>query len=123
VYISTIKLGIDKSTATSCLVCGVQSLGNSNKLTYIAGDLKINRSFDVDFSAPGFATKLKLVALDLSGPGVVAIQFSASCFKNSDLHNSFNKVETIAPNQFPSPINLTGQQALFALVTSRFFFK
>jgi hypothetical protein len=66
------------------------------------------------------------MALDLSGPQVVAGQFSASYIKNCDLHNSLNKVETIALNQFSSLKNLTGQQsivfsALFALAFCSFF--
>jgi hypothetical protein len=56
----------------------------------------------------------------MSGPQVVAVQISASYIKNCDLHDSLNKVETFALNQFPSPKNLTCQQsiiflALFAL--------
>jgi hypothetical protein len=62
------------------------------------------------------------VALDLSGRQVIAIEITATYIKNCDLHDSLNKVETIALNQFPSPKNLTGQQsnifsALFALAS------
>jgi hypothetical protein len=45
---------------------------------YTVGDLKIDRSFDVDFSSPGRTTNLTLVALDLPAPQVVAVQFTAT---------------------------------------------
>ncbi len=66
------------------------------------------------------------MALDLSGPQVVAVEIISSYIKNCDLHDSLNKVETIAPNQFPSPKNLIGQQsiifsALIALESYSFF--
>jgi hypothetical protein len=67
-----------------------------------AGELKIDRSFGTNTSAPRCARNLKLMALDFSGPQVVASQFSASYIKNCDLQNSLNKLETIALNQFHS---------------------
>jgi membrane-anchored glycerophosphoryl diester phosphodiesterase (GDPDase) len=92
-----------------------------------AGELKIYRSFGVNFCTPVCAGKLKLVALDLFGPQVVAVQISASYNKNSDLYDSLNKVEKIAQNKFTSAKNLTGKQsiiflALFALASCRFFY-
>jgi hypothetical protein len=66
------------------------------------GEIKLDRSFGVNISAPRYARNLKLIELDLSGPQVVASQFSASYIKNSDLHDSLNKVETIGLNQFHS---------------------
>ncbi len=39
------------------------------------GELKIDRYFGVNISAPRCAKDLKLMALDLSGPQVVASQF------------------------------------------------
>jgi hypothetical protein len=71
-----------------------------------AGESKIDQSFDILFSAALYALYLRLVELDLSGPQVEAVQISESCFKNCDLHDSLNKVETIALNWFPSPPKL-----------------
>ncbi len=68
-----------------------------------ADELKIDRSFDVNISAPGCARNLKLLTLDFSGPQVEAVENSASFIKNCDLHDSLNKVETIALNQCLHP--------------------
>ncbi len=67
------------------------------------GELKIDRSVDVNISAPGCARNMKLVTLEFSGPQVEAVENSASFIKNGDLHDSLNKVETIALNQFLYP--------------------
>jgi hypothetical protein len=58
-----------------------------------AGELKIDQSFGVHISTPRCARNLKLMALDLSGPQVVASPFSGSYIKNCDLQNSLNNVE------------------------------
>ncbi len=93
------------------------------------GEVKINRSVDVNFFAPGYATKLKLVALDLSGPGVVEVQISASCLKNSDLHDSLNKVETnrTKPVSFTHKLDRSTMHYIFCPVCTSilqvFFFK
>jgi hypothetical protein len=39
---------------------------------------EIDQYFNVNFSAPGFATNLRHVALYFSGPQVVAVQISVS---------------------------------------------
>jgi hypothetical protein len=65
-------------------------------ITSTAGELKIDRSFSVNFSTPGCAKNLKLLTLYLSGPQVVAVQVSASYTKNSNLYDSLKQVEKLS---------------------------
>jgi hypothetical protein len=45
---------------------------NVSSITVTAGELKTDWSFDVNFSAPGYATNLRLVTLNLSGTRCIA---------------------------------------------------
>jgi hypothetical protein len=71
-----------------------------------AGELKINQSPTVNFSA---ATNLRLVALILSDPQVVAVQMSASF--NDGPH--VKEEGTVTLNQFPSPKKLVNNDLHF----------
>jgi hypothetical protein len=46
---------------------------NVSSITVTAGKVKTDWSFDVNFSDPGYATNLRLVTINLSGPRIVAI--------------------------------------------------